>query len=165
MRNIGFCGGSSMCELGPVSDVTLFFDCISAYAAASTDKNWSLLTDRLYRRYVRQDDLDETSGLMAEVRNVFSTIPSAAVDWSALDVLPNSSSRLKSNLATLGLVFARYFDTFDVCVASAKLFYESWKIYQPVRVGTTDVPAFMTDKKRPLADYEALDGEPFWRRP
>ncbi|WP_157971499.1 hypothetical protein [Dyella sp. C9] len=138
MRNIGCCGGSSICAPGPVSDVTLFFDCISTYTAGRLDRNWSLLTARLYRRYVRQDDLDETIGLMAEAKRVFGAVPSTAVDWTALDGLPSSSSRLESGLATLGQVFAKYFDNFDVCVASAKVFYESWKIYQPVRVGRGD---------------------------
>lgn len=164
MRNIGICGGSSIRELGSVSDVTLFFDSVVAYAIPSTNRDWSLISDRLYKRYVRQEDLDETSGLMTDVKHAFSSVSSSAVDWSNLNDLSKSSSRLDSKQATLDLVFADYFVQFDYCVASAKIFYESWKIYQPVKVAISDIPAFMTDKKRPMAAYDALDGLPFWQQ-
>jgi hypothetical protein len=162
MRNVGFCGGSSIRELGPVSDVTLFFDCVTAFAVPSTDENWLLVTDRLYRRYVRLDDLDETSRLMRKVREAFSDVSKAAVDWSGLDVLPSLSTRLDVTKATLDLVFSNYFEQFEYCASSAKLFYESWKIYQPVKVAISDMPAFMTEKKRPLEAYDHLDGLPYW---
>jgi len=44
MRNIGICGGSSIRELGSVSDVTLFFDSVVAYAIPSTNRDWSLIS-------------------------------------------------------------------------------------------------------------------------
>ena len=47
---------------------------------------------------------------------------------------------------------------------SAKIFFASWGVYQAVRVVVTDVPDFMVDKKRPLADYDSLEGLPFWAR-
>ncbi|AUS44677.1 hypothetical protein CYD94_21240 (plasmid) [Ralstonia solanacearum] len=44
MRIIGFHGGSSLCELGTVSDVVLFFDCVRAFTAwKHPDRDWSLL--------------------------------------------------------------------------------------------------------------------------
>jgi len=164
MRNIGFCGGSSIRELGPISDVMLFFNCVGAYVVPGTRKDWSLITDRLYRRYVRFEDLDETSGLMAEVKRAFSSVSSTEVDWSALDELPSSSSRLNAKQGTLDLVYAKYFEQFDYCVESAKVFNKSWKIYQPVKVAISDLPAFMTDKKRPTTEYDDLDGKPFWQQ-
>ena len=34
----------------------------------------------------------------------------------------------------------------------------------PAQVPPEHMPAFMFDKKRPLADYDALQGAPFWLR-
>jgi hypothetical protein len=59
-------------------------------------------------------------------------------------------------------VFSKYFECFDSCVSDARLFYNDWGKYLPVRVMVSDVPEFITDKLRPLEEYDALEGEPFW---
>ena len=76
MRMIGFSGGSSICELGPASDVVLFFDCLKAYVEQeSQDQDWGLLTDRLYRRYLRLEELEKASSLMEQARQIFAQNP------------------------------------------------------------------------------------------
>ena len=164
MKNVGFHGGSSICELGPSADVALFFECLDAYAAKPhSGENWSLLTDRLYRRYLKQDELDEASALMKNAQEIFASVPSASVNWEGMSAVP-SRSRLNPDQPNLADVFSKYFENFDYCVESAKVFFKSWKIYQPVRTVVSDLPDFMTDKKRPLDQYEALEGKPFWLR-
>ena len=154
-----------MCELGPVSDVVLFFECLDVYVAqAHPEKDWSLLIDRLYRRYLRLEELDIASELMNEAKNIFSTLPSSAIKWQKNMEGDTTKTRLDPNATTLAEVFAKYFENFTHCVESAKLFFGSWKIYQPVRTGTTDIPYFIVDKNRPLEDYEAIEGTPFWRQ-
>ena len=164
MKNVGFHGGSSICELGPSADVVLFFDCLNAYAAKPhPEKNWSLLTDRLYRRYLKQDELDEASALMKNAKDIFGSVPSASVDWKEISAAPGLS-RLNPDQKNLADVFSKYFENFDYCVESSKVFFKSWNIYQPVRTVISDLPDFMTDKKRPLDQYEVLEGKPFWLR-
>lgn len=164
MKNVGFHGGSSICELGPSADVALFFKCLDAYVATPhPEQDWSLLTDRLYRRYLKQDELDEASLLMKEALKIFARVDSASVDWRGISVSPGGS-RLDSDQATLADVFLKYFEGFDYCVESAKVFFKSWNIYQPVRTVVSDLPDFMVDKKRPLDQYETIEGKPFWLR-
>lgn len=162
MRNIGFAGGSFLCELGPAADVALFFDCLSAYAAPShPEGSWSLLTDRLYRRYLRQSELSEAAELMASASKAFAGIPSSAVDWTQAS---EGATRLDRAQGTLADVFTNYFESFTRCVDSSKSFFDDWRIYQPVRTVVADLPAFLHDKKRPFEEYEALTGLPFWQR-
>lgn len=162
MRTIGFHGGSLMHELGSASDVKLFFDCISAFPAHNVNfSHWNILTDRLYRRYLSFEELDIAISLMDTVKEVFYTIPSSSVQWDS-KMIEKNKTLLNPNLPTLGDVFSDYFKGFADCVLSAKIFYEDWGIYQPVRVGTTDIPHYIVDKNRSLEEYNDLTGDPFW---
>src|SRR5437868_11039132 len=81
MSCVGFHGGSSICELGEAGDVILFFRFIEKYAVQRhSDLDWSILTDRLYRRYLRAEDLDFACRLMKIVKDSFQLIPSSAVN-------------------------------------------------------------------------------------
>ena len=58
MANIGFCGGNSTFTLGPSTDVVLFFKCISQFAVEKyPEHDWSLLTDRFYKRYIKKNEM------------------------------------------------------------------------------------------------------------
>lgn len=162
MKNIGFCGGSSVFELGPSADVHLFFECLDVLVARQwPDQDWSLLTDRLYRRYLRQEQLDSASMLMNQAKKFFSTLPSSSVNWEDLPVHAEGT-RLNPELGNLADIFSKYFEGFDHCVGSAKAFFNSWGIYQAVRTVISDVPELLHDKERPLDQYDALQGDPFW---
>lgn len=162
MRNVGFNGGSFLCELGPAEDVELFFFCVSAYAAPShPERDWSLLSDRLYRRYLRQEELGDAAELMTIAFDAFARVPSSAVDWTKFS---GGVTRLDSTRGTLADVFSKYFESFTRCVESSRTFFEDWSVYQPVRTVVADLPDYMHDKKRPLEEYEVLTGSPFWWR-
>ncbi|WP_055337700.1 hypothetical protein [Ralstonia solanacearum] len=170
MKTIGFLGGSSLVELGPVSDVVLFFDCVRAFAAGKyPDWDWSLLTDRLYQRYIRLEELDVAGSLMKEVEKLFSEIPSSSVKWNRAMLNDESKTWLDPGSLALAQVFSRYFDAFFRCAESSKVNYEGFKDYpgykyEAVRTVVADMPIFMAEKKRSLEEYDALEGEPLWRR-
>jgi hypothetical protein len=159
---VGFDGGSILFGLGSAEDVNAFFVCIDEVmekAKPSVDR--TILTDRLFKRYLRLEELDNASALMKQVRAVFEEVPSVKVDWAALGV-SQSDSQLNIASPTLGDVFARYFEGFDQCVESAKIFHKSWNQYQPVRTVPSDLAGFTEEKERPLQEYDELDGPPFW---
>lgn len=167
MHTIGLTGGSSLCEIGSPTDVKKFFECLRLYAAAKySEQDWRLLTDRLYKRYLRFDELAPASILMNQVRDTFVALPTASIDWG-IGVGPGS--RLDLNQITLAEVFAKYFESFFHCAESAKINYEGFKsfpgyTYEGVRLVISDQPWFMTEKMRSLDDYDALEGDPFWAR-
>jgi hypothetical protein len=164
MRTIGFVGGPTISELGPVADVQLFFDCIcSLVAPAAPDRNWSLLTDRLYRRYLRREELAPAQALMDEVQKRFGAIPSSTLDWSDITASAEAS-RLDRSKAKLAEVFSAYFERFARCRESSELFFQTWQSYQPLKIVITDLPDYFTDEDRPPEEYDSLEGEPFWKR-
>jgi hypothetical protein len=169
MKIVGFTGGSSLCELGPATDVQLFFDCLNFYVASNhPEQDWELLTDRLYKRYLRLDELDKALVLMAQAKQIFTILPSQSIDWP--DVKKTTiQTRLDPSKKTLAEIFEGYFENFSHCVESAKINYEGFKSYpgyryEPVRVIVSDVPWFTIEKNRSLEEYNMLEGVPFWAK-
>lgn len=137
MKHIGFCGGSSIVELGSASDMAVFFDCLNKHAGNARDKK---IASRLYKKYVYQDDLEETLLFI----NGFSV---------------NLARELKEK-------YSKYIEGIEFCIKSAQGFYEDWSIYKPVRVVVTDMPDYMIDRERPVEEYDKLgpNDPPFWLR-
>lgn len=164
MRKIGFHGGHSIYELGPASDMVLFFACLRDYAEQDhPEQDWSLLTDRLYRRYLRQEELEPALALMVQAREIFAEKPaSTSVEWDATMRADPEKSWLDSDQPTLADVFSKYFESFAGACSSAKSFFNTFNIYQPVRVVISDLAGFARDKKKPLAEYDSLEGMPLW---
>jgi hypothetical protein len=144
--------------------MVLFFDCLSDYAEQGhPEQDWSLLTDRLYRRYLRREELDKASALMEQARQIFAQIPAeSGVEWDPAMISNLEKSWLNPDQPTLADVFSKYFEHFAKACGSAKSFEEAFNIYQPVRVVISDFPGFARDKNKPLTEYDALDGKPFW---
>lgn len=126
-----------MVELGSPSEMDDFFS--FCFNNLKGNKNHAVL-DRLYRKYVRFEELDEINKIIQELNGYLS---------------PDVKDK-----------YSKYISGIETCIESAKLFYESWNIYQPVRVGITDIPFYIDDKRRPLNQYDALGPEelPFWLR-
>lgn len=163
MRNIGFSGGGFTGQVGTVSDAILFFDCVNYFAlSARPDLDWSLLTDRLYRRYIALEDTENAQALMDELERIFNATPSSEINW-ATEVV---RSVLNPGLPTLADVFAKYFKFFRLCAESAILFHRSWNSVDPLRTIISDMPNTIAEEKRPLPEYDAIgtDDKPFWLR-
>ncbi|MBN7121128.1 hypothetical protein BSU01_05290 [Erwinia billingiae] len=62
--------------------------------------------------------------------------------------------------------YLNYFSGIEARIESAKMFYKSWGIYQPLKVAVTDAPYYIDDKNRPLVQYDTLGpNDPlFWLR-
>jgi hypothetical protein len=147
MMNIGLTGGSSLCIVGSIDEVESFFARVKAIAPHISVHS-SLITDRLYRRYLRLSELEEaTSTLLGIVDALSRTVPDAAQSAFA----------------------GRFLRCFNSCVESAKLNYEAFRDtegyeYEPVRLVIADQPWFTAEKQRSLGEYDANDGAPFWAR-
>lgn len=162
MRHIGFLTGD-LRELGSVSDVMCFFNCFRTYVEQPhPEKDWSLITDRLYRRYLLPGDLDAASALMEAGRQIMAVIPSASVDWKAMGWREDETELEEITRPMLADVFERYFRKFNGCVEEITFNLNKYKVATPIRVGTTDIPYYIDEANRPLAEYDALTGLPFW---
>jgi len=164
MPNVGFYGGSEIRDLGPASDMLTFFNCVRVVASRLLpDLDSSLLTDRLYRRYLKLDELDPTTDLIAHLQKVLISLPADCINWNALG-WKESSTKLDPTLSNIAEVLARYLDGAVDLIRNAKKFEKRFHIYKPVITIITDTPRFYVESNRPLADYDALEGEPMWLR-
>lgn len=169
MKTVGLAGGSLIVELGPHTDVQLFFECLDAFVFSKhPGQDWRLLSDRLYKRCLKLDELDEASALMREAENELQQLPSTAIDWQDYAANnPATTNSLQPAAITLEKVFERYFAAFALCVKSAKSSYEIFSKhegyqYEPVRFIVTNVPWSTIENARPLRDYDENSGGPFW---
>lgn len=165
MKKIGYYGGPVLFELGPVSDVVLFFDCVDAYVPKNirTD-DWNLIADRLYCRYLRCGDLYRASAIMEVIRATFSVILTKDVcSMDCFEAFDSGETWLDPTRKTLVDVFEKYFNGFSDVRDATLSFLDAFNIDQPIRLVIADLPGFARDKRRSLADYDSLSGTPFWR--
>ena len=165
----GFIGGGSIFNLGTDSDMQLFFDCISYYVLPKyPDQNWSLITDRLYRRYLKLEELDAAVALMKLVEKEFKQLDREAFDWSKI-----LSGQVKSDLdrakSTLFEIFGKYFEAFYESIECAIRNYEWFKSnsnyeYEPVMVTISTIPYCVSYSMIPLSVFDNLqpDEKPIW---
>lgn len=164
MRNVGFCGGYSILELGPVADMQVFFYGIGIAALQlPTGEDSHLLTDRLYRRYLRLNELDQATHLLQKTQEIMHKIPTRSVDWGDFK-WGKSYTKLEKSKKTLGELLEKYFNSAYEIIEDAKHFESKFNKYTPVMTAVTDIPQVIVDQKRPLAEYDALVGDPIWLR-
>jgi hypothetical protein len=162
MRTIGFFAGHSAFELGSTSDMILFFNCLNAFVMHKQQgRDWSLLSDRLYRRYIPQQNADEALELMQRAQQVFATLPSASVNWENMPA-DSASTWLNPKQFTLADIFSKYFEHYANAHNAAQSFFEAFNIYRPIRTIVADISGLMAENRRALEDYDKLDGKPFW---
>ncbi|MFK6082196.1 hypothetical protein Q4334_04520 [Acinetobacter baumannii] len=143
MYMIGFCGGGLLHETGTISEVQSFFNTLYKLSEDFPNKvDWSLVLDRLYKRYVRFDDIDKTKEIMDFCKTL----------------LVKDGENEKNN------PFMKYFRHFDSCVGDAKAVYTTFGEYIPIKIAVVDLPWQMLEERRPLEEYDQLEGEPFWSR-
>lgn len=162
-KTIGFSGGNLMAELGSANEMASFYFCVHVHAGRmGPPERLALVSDRLFKRYVAYEDLPMAVEAMAAVRTVFSQVPASTIDWADRGV--DGKGRLDISRATLGEVYATYFDKFAACATSSASLFEKYQARVPVATVVTDLPEFFAYKDRPREVLDALSGEPFWYR-
>lgn len=128
-------------------------------------QDWSLLTERLYRKYLKKEELENAASLMDEVKVVLLSVPSLSVKWDG-SMQNYGTTCLDLKKEYLGEIFLRFFDLFFKAKTSALSFFDEFGIYQPVKITISSMPEFIIEKKRPLEEYDFLRGDekPFWLR-
>jgi hypothetical protein len=164
MSNIGFVGGSMIMGIGPKEGMATFYRCISDFVVPSTGKDFRVLTDRLYRRYVSIEDLDSAIDAMADVKESFSKISLRQVP-NLVATLGRSCGHDVDSNPNLGAAFSKYFEGFDICASDAKSLLRQHNTYVPLMTVVASIPEALTDySHRPLAEFDNLEGLPLWLR-
>jgi len=162
MRTIGLLGGASVYELGTVDDVQMFFDCVDKCVMRLTgDASWTLITERLYKRYLVLEDLSLSAELMNNIKLQFEQV--ITTDARFKNKL-QGESKLDLDQENLAQVFSKFFDAFFSCKEEVEVFSKRFGKYEPIRIVIGDMPELVNEKVRKLEQYDNLTGEPFWKR-
>ena len=118
MTNVGFCGGNEIRELGPASDMKIFFWCLNlAFETAPTLQS-DLITDRLYRRYLRLDELDLVKDLSEKARQTLRKVSTNAIPWKEIG-LDSAVTRLDTSNQNPSEIFEKYFQGLHRVIGNA----------------------------------------------
>ena len=162
---ISYYSSSVINVVGVRADVASFFEVINAFVVPRRqDVDLSIITDRLYRRYIRQDQADHAEQVMRLIEEEFSRIKPNELAWKQVHIDPKQSALdlTKGNLAE---TFSKYFSKLYESLASPAYDFAHGRKYKPLRIARSDMPYFYADKERPLEAYEQLEGTPFWLMP
>lgn len=124
-------------------------------------EKWALITDRLYRKYLKLNEVDIALSLMEEASKVFESIKISKV--SLTRNLPKNTT-LNLGDVTLSAALARYFKAFKNVSEDAIMFYDKFDKYQSVKVIIADMVESTEWNKLSNEEYEAVVGEPLWSR-
>jgi hypothetical protein len=170
IRVIGFKGGTTIGDLGSVGDVSAFFALVRWHVKRSAPtEDWSLITDRLYKRYVYATDLERAQTMMNRLEEELKGISSSTVDWRAFG-WNEATSRLKINQPSANDVFAGWISFFNDRAEGAKYNWindnhnpKEWKQHV-VQTLNTSVSLYSIDRDRTREQLDALGPHepPFW---
>jgi hypothetical protein len=161
MVHCGFLGGFNMFGLGTVPDMLCFFSIIEKN---KNDLEYpQIFLDRLFRRYVCIKDVGKIEEMLPLLKVLFSKIDVKNIKgfgWQGAETMLDLSHK---NL--LG-VFERYFYAIEKCIEAVRLESEGCEKYRPLRTGIVDIPGYIYDDMRPLAEFDDLGSQdmPFWIR-
>lgn len=125
MSTVGFRGGNSLFDLGSSQAMTAFLELIRAQPQLLANTGCDLVTDRLYRRYVRREDVESTRQILDKVKEVFSGT-SNSVLLSVLDQDEAVQGGLDVGADNLAKVFSRYFNAIEHCMESAEVNFQEF---------------------------------------
>lgn len=166
---VGFKGGPRIKEVGPRFDMWAFFEAV-AEKLENDDlgSRFPLVGDRLYKRYIR---LEEMESVKEEMDIIKSELEKIYLDnWLETKLEPDETiekmgTRLNLKAENLADLFEPFFSGFYKTYETALFFHKEDNEYYPLKIVYTDLPYYAFDKRRPLEDYENLEGDPFWLRP
>lgn len=130
-----------MFDLGDVDAMIRLSSIVQSVAVGSARDEE--IHSRIFRKYVRLEDIDAARSLMQR-------------SWEVLQGLRDDRPAREFN---------RYFEAFEECATSCLSFFQDWGRLRPVRVARVDIPAYLIDSKRSLEVIDSLpdEDEPFWQ--
>ena len=163
----GYVGANTLFFLGDCSYVKSFFLSIEKYVLQERlykRLNWTIITDRLYRRNIPNDMLDVAIGTMARMLALLDETPLADVNWQDLELdVPGEQSAL-GKCATLRDFYMPFELGLVRCALAEKFGSLRGTKYRPLRIGSLSTERYVFEDSRPVEQYESNDGDPFWLR-
>jgi hypothetical protein len=166
----GYIGPSLLFELGTREYVRSFFVAIEKYVFREKlyrQLDWSLITDRLYKRTIPHEQLDAMISTMAQMLHLLRETPMSAVDWPKLGLNGPEGGphhRPFDSNGSLGDFYGHFGRGLVKCAINLRFGQLHGEEHAPVRIGS--FYHYNYEDQRPLDHYEALGPKdlPFWLR-
>lgn len=167
----GYIGPGVLFELGTREYVRSFFVAIEKYVFREKlyrQLDWSLITDRLYKRTVPHEQLDAMVSAVAQMLSLLGETSTSAVDWPKLGLNGPEDGRPQhvalGSATNLGEVYDHFGRGLVDCALSLRFGQLRGTEYRPVRIGSFYY--YNYEDQRPLDHYERLGPKdlPFWLR-
>tara|TARA_B110000438_G_scaffold281377_1_gene307497 strand:+ start:353 stop:886 length:534 start_codon:yes stop_codon:yes gene_type:complete len=159
MKTIGYCGGGLLFRLGNEEEVESFFDCIRILQ--TSNDNFDQIVDRLYRKYIKFEDLDLARDAMRSIALLFKE---ANFEDVVSKISVPSTTKLNFDRNNLFDIYSKFFSGFEDVIESSKYFYEDYGKYQPISIVVVDIPAYDKYKRLPVSVFEKVQRSPIWLR-
>lgn len=141
---VGFFGGANLIEVGDTETFLMFFHAIKKFTTWDDAFQKNLICERLYRKYIKADDLESTTRILNRIRSDFNNIISR--DCSLLSV------------------FQKHFEGYEKACKHTNDFYQEFGKHIPIRIVVSTLPYCAIDTERSLEKLDTWDGPPFWTR-
>lgn len=159
-----FTGGDLILQIGSLNDLLCFFNIIEKYAAPSLDDtDRQLVLDRLYKRYLRIDETPVAVEAMRRVQNALLHVPTSSVNWDNHHI-KSGQTTFDLQEGTVAGAVSHFFKAFPRCAESTMYCNNqaTHRFFRPVKICRSDFGSLDREDRRPLEEYDALDGPPFW---
>ncbi len=116
--SMGFHGDNSIWELGSPQDMVVFFACLDCLTRSIlAEMGRFVLLDRLFKRYLRLEDLDEAVSAMKIAREQFQLV--IVEDAHLVELgLDKQNTTLRLEEANLAKMFEKCFNALPRCIES-----------------------------------------------
>lgn len=166
MKKAGVLAAMTLAEIGSVSDLKVFFNTVVCLLESGIAGSvYPGVTERFYRRSLKEGELISVKQQLDEIRDIFSTIDPSNVDLVALG-LDVKKTTLDLTSGNLSIMFKRVFEAYLEALECSEVYRQTFDEYISVRLGITDAPYYIDDVNRSESEYESLgvDSSPFWLR-
>jgi len=154
----GISGGGYTIVIGTQNDMINFYKLVDKYC--HDIDNICLINDRLFRKYIKLEDVDKTQKVMENIQEVFKNIMIDNIELTIED------SALNWNQKSLDLVYDKLFSKFADVVQMFKFFIEDCGIKNKILIRTkiASIPYGDWISELPLEVFENLtdSDEPLW---
>jgi hypothetical protein len=144
---------------------------VQQYTTLNKVEGADMFNDRLFRHYLRHDELAELIGFLFELRCGFTRVPARSVDWQSLGLdLTRSALPVHKVGASLTDVFGVYFSKIVDKAGEAAYCWRVNPKYRDdygqycLKTVVSQMPQYFYESERTLEQLDALgpDDPPFW---
>lgn len=162
-EGVAIFGGNAMIEVGTGAQMKFFFDSLRYYTnKLDPDTNYSLVLDRLYKRYLKPKEFEVAEVLLAKIQYYLGEI-SVPAQYKQIEVKGKCLFYLRAN--SLANFFEKHFRALLKVMnlgIEEQYYHRNNLIFHEIMIVRSHPIAAHIDIVRPKKMYDDLTGDPYW---